>query len=433
MEPKEIKISESSVLWAIKTDKFKKNILSMSVFLPAGRETTPCDLLFPGVLLRGAGNYPNNADVKRRLEELYAARINVNGGYYGDSLVTGYIAEFLNDGAIGGETKILEGVISLMSDIWHRPVMDDSGNLRPDEVNLAKNSLIDTINSEINNTSLYATNRAREMLCPGEPYGYSVTEAEVAAVTAEELTERYREVRERSFITFFYIGPRPAEEIVLLLSAAFPSAPGCRDGKQKPVVAATKPAAPVYKDVSMPVTQGKLIMGFTAGETAISDNPEYYAMCLFAEVFGGSPSSKLFMNVRERLSLCYYCGAYYENYKGIIYVSGGIDTKNRSAAESEVLRQLDEMKKGNISTAELNSAALTMCNGYRQIEDNPFAILSFCFGRLTLGLDCSPENFIERIMSVSVSDVAKAAGLVELKAVYFLAGNDSDSKEGSDE
>jgi predicted Zn-dependent peptidase len=236
-----------------------------------------------------------------------------------------------------------------------------------------------------------------------------------------------------SFLTFFYIGPRPAEEVASLLKATFPAAPNCRGGRQKPAAVATKPAQPVYKEVPMPVSQGKLIMGFTAGEIVISDNPDYYAMCLFAEVFGGTPSSKLFMNVRERLSLCYYCGAYFENYKGIIYVSSGIDTKNRSAAESEVLHQLEEMKKGNISTAELSSAALSMCNSYRKIEDNPFSILSFCFGRLTLGLDISQEAFIERIMSVSTADVAKAARLVELKAVYFLAGNDSGGKDGSDE
>ncbi len=442
MEPLKIKISDSAVLMAVNTDKFKKNLLSMSVFLPVGSGTTPCDLLFPGVLLRGTSTYPTNADVKRRLEELYAARINVNGGYYGDSLATGFLAEFLNDGAVGGGFPILQGVIDILSDIWHRPATDAGGLLRADEVRMAKNSLIDTIRSEINNTALYATNRTRELMCPGEPYGYSVTEDEVNAVTAAGLTERYRYVRDSSYVTFSYIGSRPAEEVAALLRAAFPAAPDCRDGNgdgngiKKPAVKATEPAEPVLREVRMPVTQGKLTMGFTSGGVVIDDSDDYYAMCLFADVFGGLPSSKLFMNVRERLGLCYYCGAYYENYKGIIYVSSGIDTANKDAVKNEVLRQLEAMQNGQISNAELEAAALSVCNSYRQIEDNPFSMLSFCFGRLTLGLDCSPEAFVKRIMSVKIPDIVKAAGRVKLKAVYFLAGTDASGaggKEGSDE
>ena len=144
-------------------------------------------------------------------------------------------------------------------------------------------------------------------------------------------------------------------------------------------------------------------------------------MCLAAEIFGGTPSSKLFVNLRERLSLCYYCGAYYENLKGIIYVSSGIDSASREAARAEVLSQLDELKAGRITKFELDAALLSMTNTYRQIEDSPYSILSFCFGRALLGLDCSPGNFINRIRQVTLDDIKKAAEKITLKAEYFLA------------
>lgn len=45
------------------------------------------------------------------------------------------------------------------------------------------------------------------------------------------------------------------------------------------------------------------------------------------DVFGGGPYSRLFMNVREKLSLCYYCSARLIRGKGIIVIQSGIEKK----------------------------------------------------------------------------------------------------------
>jgi predicted Zn-dependent peptidase len=418
MNLQEIKISDSARLLVVETDKFKKNILSMSAILPLGPGTTPLDLLFPKVLLRGTASCPTNASLKKRLEELYDARIVESGSYFGNSLKIGFTADFLSDRAVG--SPVLEGVIKLLADIWQRPAVDESGLLRGNEVNLAKRAMRDAIRAEINNTAVYAANRCRELVCAGEPHGYSVTEAEVEEITAAGLTERYKKVRDSAYLTFFYIGPKPAGKVAELLAGAFPPA-SCCTGMQRPDITPSPDGVPEYKEASMPVSQAKLVMGFTTGGMVFSDSPEYYAMCLAAEIFGGTPSSKLFVNLRERLSLCYYCGAYYENLKGIIYVLSGIDTKSREAARAEVLAQLDELRAGHITTAELDAALLSVVNSYRQIEDSPYSILSFCFGRGMLGLDCSPENFIKRIKQVTIDDIKKAAERIRLRAEYFLA------------
>jgi predicted Zn-dependent peptidase len=418
MDLQEIKISHSARLWAVRIRKFKKNVLSMTAILPLGPETTPLDLLFPRVLMRGIDGYPENADLKKRLETLYDTRIREGCSYFGDSLKIGFTADFLDDRVV--ESPILRGVVDLLAGIWQRPALDSNRILRENEVNLAKRALCDSIRAEINNTAVYAANRCREIICAGEPYSYSVTEDEVEAIPAAALTERYRQVRNSAFLTFFYVGSKPAGEVAELLASAFPPAPDC-PGVQPPVLAPTPAAAPVYKEVSMPVSQAKLVMGFTAGGMVFSDIPDYYAMCLATEIFGGTTSSKLFVNLRERLSLCYYCGAYYENLKGIIYVSSGIDTQSKEAARAEVLAQLDELRAGRITPAELDAALLSMTNTFRQIEDSPYSILSFCSGRALLGLDCSPENFIKKIKRVTLEDIKKAAGKITLKSDFFLA------------
>lgn len=424
MNPVEIKISDSARLWAVETGKFKKNLLIMSLFLPIDRTTTPSDMLFPGILLRGCELYPENALMKRRLEELYGARLSVSSGYYGDSILCGYAAEFLSDSALSSDISVLGSVVELMGEVWHRPALDGGGLLRADEVRLAKSSMCDSIRSEINNTASYASNRCREMLCEGEPYGYTVTESEVMAVSASELTERYREVRDSAYITFFYVGSESPDEVARLLAAAFPP-PRTPSGMKGPLLIPTPPSIapePVRSDVEMPVSQGKLVMGFTCDRVVMNDTREYYAMCLMSDILGGSPTSKLFMRLREEKSLCYFIGTYYENFKGVIYLSAGIETADRGAAEREALLCLEDIRKGNITRAEIDAALLALINNCRQIEDNPYSILTFCLGRMLRGLDCSPDTFIANISSVSADDIIAAAYRVRPKAFYFLAG-----------
>lgn len=432
MHPTEIKISDTARLWAVKTHKFKKNLLFLATFLPLGGENTPADLLFPGILLRGTAGYPTNADIKRRLEELYAARLGVSGGYYGDSLLCGFSAEFLSSSAAGADFSILASVIGLMGEVWHSPATDERGLLRPEEVRLAKQARRDQIRAEINNTSAYAARRCRELLCAGEPYGYSVTEDEIMALSPEIITSRYIEVRETSRLNFFYVGQEEPEAVADLLSAAFPPAPRPAGGSL-PRLSPTPPVPPgsprLERGSVMPVSQSKLVMGFTCGGALMDDSRDYYAMCLMSDVLGESPVSKLFVNLRERMSLCYSVGSYYESLKGVLYISSGIDRGKRGAALEEALRCLEDIRRGVISSDELKAAKLSNVNDCRQIEDSPYSILSFCFGRAVRGLDCGIEHFLNNIESLEAGDIAAAARRVELKAVYFLEGEGSGGEE----
>ena len=244
MELQEIKNSDSARLWAVETSKFKKNVLSMSLVLPLGPGTTPLDLLFPKVLVRGTADYPTNISLKRKLEELYDARIRESYRYFGDCLKVGFDADFLDDRVVG---SVLEGVIDLLAGIWQRPALDSDELLREGEVSLAKRAVCDSIRAEINNTAVYAANRCREIMCAGEPYGYSLTEPEVEKITMAALTERYRQVRDSAYLTFFYVGPKPAEQVAYCWLIAFSPAPNC-PGVQPPALSPTPGAARSARD-----------------------------------------------------------------------------------------------------------------------------------------------------------------------------------------
>ena len=156
-------------------------------------------------------------------------------------------------------------------------------------------------------------------------------------------------------------------------------------------------------------------------------------MLVFSEIFGSSPVSKLFMNVRERLGLCYYCNASYEIYKGVLFVTSGVDPASREEAETEIFRQLDEIRDGHITSAEFDAAIHSLINSYRAISDFPATLESYYDGRDVFALSCTIEECMAGIMRVTPEDVIRVAKGIRADTVYFLWGDKEQNEEDEDD
>jgi predicted Zn-dependent peptidase len=177
----------------------------------------------------------------------------------------------------------------------------------------------------------------------------------------------------------------------------------------------------------MAVSQGKLNLGFRTGITVKDEG--YYAMAVANEIFGASPISKLFTEVRERQSLCYSIGSSYDLYKGLMKVSCGIDPDARDIACEEILHQWDQMRAGNFTDEEMDAAKRSLDNSYRTVEDNPHAVEGFYYGRLLEDVDMSVEDCRRGLLAVTREQIVRAACEVSLDTVYFLHGTCPDSEE----
>ena len=172
---------------------------------------------------------------------------------------------------------------------------------------------------------------------------------------------------------------------------------------------------------TMNASQSRLNIGCTSG--VIMSDSDYYAMCLFNEIYGGSSVAKLFMNVREKQSLCYYCYSSYGSATGTLMIGCGIKSENREKAYSEIEKQLIEMQQGSFTEDEINTAKRTVISGLLQISDSPAAIEAFKFRRFLAGVDESPADVTERINAVTREDIVAVARKVRFDSVYFLCGN----------
>lgn len=170
----------------------------------------------------------------------------------------------------------------------------------------------------------------------------------------------------------------------------------------------------------MNLTQGKLSMGFTTGIT--TRDPDFPALMVFNALFGADMTSKLFMNVREKLSLCYYVSSSVHGAKGIITVSSGIDTDNYQKTVDEILHQLEQCRRGQISDEELQAAKEAICSSLRTIPDSIGQMEDFAAFRLLTGFPLEPEAYMEAVRAVTREDAARMARSVRLDTTYFLKG-----------
>jgi predicted Zn-dependent peptidase len=143
---------------------------------------------------------------------------------------------------------------------------------------------------------------------------------------------------------------------------------------------------------------------------------------VFNAVVGAGRTSKLFMNVRERLSLCYSIGSGYYSTKGILTVSAGIDTAKEETVRQEILAQLKNCEKGEISEAELNAAKEAILSSLRSVHDSPGAIEGYYSTAVLSGLAMTPAKYMAAVEAVTVEQVAAAAKTVQLHSSFFLEG-----------
>jgi predicted Zn-dependent peptidase len=187
-----------------------------------------------------------------------------------------------------------------------------------------------------------------------------------------------------------------------------------------PAQAGFVPGAFSEHEEILDVAQGKLCMGYA---TPINlRHPQYAAIQVCNTILGAGMTSKLFMQVREKMSLCYDIGSGFHGSKGIMTVAAGIEFEKRDIVQQEILHQLQEIRDGNITAEELTAAKEALLSNLRATHDSPGAIEGYYASAAISGIGMTPAEFMDAIIRVSAEDVSAAAKTLSLQTVYFLKG-----------
>ncbi|MDD2269088.1 MAG: pitrilysin family protein [Eubacteriales bacterium] len=414
-----LKICEGVSLSVVTTEKFKTNFISVNLLAPLKKETASLNSLITNVLKRGCESYPTLRDINTRLDDLYASSVSAYVKKKGELQSITFAASMLDNSFSLDGTDLFAENLKLLSEIIFKP-RTENGVFLKSFVDSEKKLLCDEISEQINNKSSYALHRCLELMCADEAYGVQVngTIPDVQAITAESLYEQYRTVIASLPVEIFFVGNFEAQTVADYLKKYLCFSPR-NDGSYTTEIKRTATSKPEFVE-PMPVVQGKLSLGFRMG-TVITDE-DYPAFALFNELFGGSPSSLLFNNVREKLSLCYYCTSVPDAIKGIMVVASGIENTNKEKAETAILAQLKAIQDNNFTEEELTLARKSLINAYKEIPDSNTGLYNWYLSRIISGLSSSPGDAAKAISMVTREMVVEAAKRVTHEMTYFLKG-----------
>ena len=414
-----ITLQPGVTFYACRDPRFKQGCLTFQLLRPMCREEAGLNALLPTVLLRGTRSCPDLRSITQRLDSLYGAAVSPLVRRVGDYQTTGLCCGFMDERfALPGDA-VLEPMIGFLQELLLDSPLKD-GAFLPEFVESEKKNLISTIESERNDKRLYAMSQLLRQMCREDSYGLSRLGEiqQVAAITPQELTEHYRRILQTSPIQIFYVGSAPAQQVAKLLMPLLEQLE--RSVEPLPPQTALHAGAPADTSEQMDVTQGKLCMGFVSPVT--TRDPDFAAMQVFNGIFGGGMTSKLFLNVREKRSLCYFIGSSYYSAKGLVTVCAGIDFDQEQAVRQEVLAQLEACREGSITPQELAAAKEALLSALRATHDSPGAIESFYATAALSGLKMDVAAYMQAVQAVELADVVRAARNTQLHSSYFLKG-----------
>ena len=399
--------------------RFKTGALSFQLVRPMAKDEAAKNALLCSVLLRGTTRHSDLRSITDHLDDLYGASVSTLVRRVGDYQTTGLYCGFMDDRfALPGD-RVLEPMVRFLEELLLDSPTENGGFLRS-FVESEKRNLASTIDSELNDKRAYAMGKLLKTMCRADTFGIPRLgeKEDVLAIDAADLYRHYRRILKESPIQIFYVGSAAPETVEALLSPIWQRLD--RDCRPLPPQTGFHPCQGAKEEEILDVTQGKLCLGYTTPITNRDD--AFPAMQVLNTLFGAGMTSKLFMNVREKLSLCYSVGSSYYGSKGILTVSAGIDFDKEELTRQEIEAQLNACKTGDITDEELLSAKEALLSSLRATHDSPGAIEGYYATAALSGTKLSHRQYMEAVEAVTREQVVAAAAGVQLHSSYFLKG-----------
>lgn len=417
---KTINLGKGINLTLIPEEKFKSNLVSIYIQRILDRDELTMNALLPSIIKSGSEKYPSAREMSYHQDDLYGVSIGADSSKRGESQVITFKIISTDEEYL--DEQIFKKVVKYLDEVVNHPLVIDGG-FKEEYVAIEKENLKNRIESIINDKGRYAVERAREEMFKNEKYGISDLGylADIDKITAKGLYEHYVNIMKTSPIDIVVEGNFDEDEIVEIISNGF-------DFHRENIIEI--PRADFIKKVDeikvikeeMDITQGKLVMGYRCN-VDYKDEFKYYSLFVGSNVLGGGPHSKLFVNVREKESLCYYIYSSLEKYKTSMFISSGIESENYDKTVELIGEQLKSLKEGKISDEELLNSKSAIISSLKTIKDSLGGSSDFYFSQSMGGTNTTVEKIIEMIEKVTVSDIVEAFKNIELDTIYFLSNN----------
>ncbi|WP_053956881.1 EF-P 5-aminopentanol modification-associated protein YfmF [Inediibacterium massiliense] len=418
---KPIQIGEHINLHMIQTDKFKTNLISVYFQRPLKKEEVTQNALLSMILPRGTKTYPTSKEIAKVLEYLYGSYIGCDVAKKGERNILQFFMKLPNGNYIE-DPEIFQKGMNILNEFINDPYITN-GLFKKDYVNQEKENLKEKIEGRKNDKMKYAYDRCVEEMCKDENYALYVygSVEELEKLSEEELYRHYQEILHTSVVDICVVGDFNPDNMEKMIKENIKI-----DQKEVVLVEREKIEKDLYEvkliKEPMDVNQGKLSLGY---RTNIPFESELYQpLIVYSNILGGGANSKLFRNIREKESLCYYIYSRVDKFKSLMLISSGIEFENYEKTLSLVKEQVSSMNKGEFSQEDIESAKNSIITSIRSMTDSPYMLSDFYYTQAISHNEDTIEEMIEKIRSVTKEDIIKVGQNIKLDTIYFLTGKE---------
>lgn len=412
-----VEIADGVFFSSVKDSRFKTMKITANIILPLSEETASENALLFGVLSRSCKAYPDFTALSKKLASLYGADLNISISKIGDRQVLSLSTNGIDDRYAFASESVARELSLLLCSVIFEPNVND-GKFVESEVEQERRQLLDVIDSEFNDKRIYANGQLIKNMCNNEVFGmkrYGTAE-KIKAATPESLYNAWKNMLNTAVVEIMYIGDSPSDNAKEVFKNAFSKYD--RQPAKITTQIVRSASEPKHVTEEMELSQSKLVMGFRT-DCAVPDE-DVIATRLMCSILGGTASSKLFCNVREKQSLCYYCSSRFDRNKGILTVDSGVESENIEKAEQGIIKEIDDMKNGLITDFEIEAAKKAMINMFYSTNDTVSGIEAWYTGQLFDGGFKTIEELSNEINAVTKEQIVNSANKLTLDTVYTL-------------
>lgn len=402
----------------IPTKKFKTLTFVAKFSAPLSRETITKRALLPYVLRQATESYTNRTDLQLKLDDLYGAVLSIDAIKKGENHIISFRMEIANERYLPAKDEITKEAISLLKELMFQPYLEN-GLFSEKIFKREKSTIRQRIQAVRDDKLRYANMRLIDEMCKDEAYALHVNgyEEDLDVLTNEQLFQYYQEMIATDQLDIYIVGDFDTEKM-------------SEEIREITVYESTdtipKQTAPVTKNITEvkeiiekdAIQQAKLHLGYRTNVT-FSDKA-YPALQVFNGLFGGFPSSKLFINVREKNSLAYYATSQIESHKGLLLVLSGIAPEDFKKARDIIREQMAEMKAGNFTEDDLAETKEMIVHSLKETMDSNQGLVELFYQLQVAETEFSLQDLFTRIESVTKEDVVEVAQKVEEDTLYLL-------------
>lgn len=424
MKYKKQEIKKGIKLHVINTNRFKTNLIAIFLTLPITRDNVTYNSLISSVLRRGSKNMPSQEQISIELENMYGASFDCGVDKTGDNHILRFYLESINDKFLPQNSEnMLKKSIEKLLEIAFNPFVEN-GKFKEEYVKQEKENVKRKIEGKIDNKAKYALERCLEEMYKNQPYGlYKFGYVEdLDNINSENLYNYYKDLINSCKIDIFVSGQVDEKEIKIIEDYIMQNEniQKLQEREAKFIKIDNSDKIKVNEEViteSANVTQGKLVIGM---DVNLQTDEEKYYTSVYNGILGGSATSKLFQEVREKASLAYTASSSFIRHKGNIVINCGIEIKNYEKALEIIKKQLEDIKLGNFTDDELENSKKGIISTIKGIEDEQDTEITYYFGQELSDNEVTIQKYIEIISKVTRENVISIASKININKIYFL-------------